>query len=243
MRAMVLCAGLGTRMGALTADRPKALLEVGGQPLLARTLRWLAREGVEEVVVNLHHYGEQIVQTIADGSEHGVRVRYMREERLLGTAGSVVNARPLLDDDPEVIVVYGDLLLDEPLAPLIARHRQAEALATILVHRRRASNSIVDVDDDGRVIRFIERPAELVTTEHWVNSGVAVLGVEIWDLLPTTVPADLPVDVYVPLVSTGRLFAHPLVGERIAIDSPRRLAAAEAAVLGGSFGGVPGGDG
>lgn len=230
MKAMVLCAGLGTRLGALTERCPKPLLEIGGQPLLARTLRYLAQQGITVVVVNLHHLPEAVTAAIGDGSAFGLRVTYSHEPELRGTAGGVKLAAPLLEDPDPIVVMYGDLLLDAPLAPMLAQHRAAGAAATILVHRRARSNSIVTIDERRRVVAFAERPPE---DEHgddpvWVNSGLYVLDPSVPPALPDVVPLDFPRDVFPGLVAGGALYAFPLDGHRVAIDSPERLDEARA---------------
>src|SRR4051812_18880707 len=110
MHAMILAAGRGTRLGSLGQVTPKVLLELGGEPLLARHLRYLEREGVRQVVLNLHHLAEQVAQFVAKYTGP-VAVTCLEERSLLGTAGGVRNALPELGSDP-FIVLYGDILID-----------------------------------------------------------------------------------------------------------------------------------
>jgi NDP-sugar pyrophosphorylase family protein len=232
MKAIVLAAGTGSRMGTLTADVPKPMLRVGDEPLLAHTLRWLAANRIEDVAINLHHLPAVIPSYFGDGARHGVRIRYAPEERLLGTAGTVRALAPFLGDEDEVLVVYGDLLIDQDIGELIRAHRQRAADATLLVHQRKGSNSLVRLADDGRIERFIERPDDAERAANpfpWVNSGLAILGPRLRAAIPTTTPADLPRDVYIPELERLRLYGAPLTGYRCAIDSPERLAAADEA--------------
>jgi MurNAc alpha-1-phosphate uridylyltransferase len=112
MKAIVLAAGLGTRMGALTARRPKPLLDVGGEPLLAHQLARLARAGVVDVVVNIARHGDRIRAAIGDGSRWGVNIAYSDEGELpLETGGGIVRALPRLGPDP-FLVVNADVLTD-----------------------------------------------------------------------------------------------------------------------------------
>lgn len=230
MIAILLCAGHGTRLRPLTDTYPKAMLPVAGRPLLGYTLPWLAANGVSDVVINLHHLGDQIRAFVGDGSAFGVHVRYLEEAELQGTAGTVRLADPLLGED-DVLVVYGDLLLDVDLAPLFARHRVGGADATLLVHRRVGSNSVIDLDDDGRIRAFVERPRDGGSTaDSWVNSGVQVLGPAVRELIRDTGARDLPRDVYSPHHDRLRLLGHPLTGFRCALDSVERLRLADEAV-------------
>lgn len=236
MKALVLAAGLGTRLGALTADKPKAMLPLEGEPLLAHTLRYLAAHGVDDVVVNVHHHGHLLEGYFDDGSAHGVRLHWRREAQLLGTAGTLASLKDHFKGESAVLVLYGDLLLDQDLRVLIETHRRQGADGTLLVHRRKGSNSALRVEPDGdslRITAFLERPtaeeAQQVS-DPWVNSGVAVIGRTMLEALPTHAPADLPRDVYAPNVTRYRLAAVPLTGYRCAIDSPARYAEAEAAL-------------
>src|SRR5262245_22857417 len=128
MKAMVLAAGRGERMGALTADRPKPLLEIGGVPLIERHLQRLAACGVEHVVVNLAHRGAQIRERLGDGERLGLAIRYSDEgEPPLETAGGIVRALPLLGTEP-FLLVNADVLTDFDFAELLADARSALVL-------------------------------------------------------------------------------------------------------------------
>lgn len=242
MKALVLCAGLGTRLGPLTAETPKAMLPVNGEPLLAHTLRHLARQRMLDVTVNLHFKGESIRSFFGDGSDFGVRLRYLDEPSLLGTAGTVRSLMPHLDTREDLFVLYGDLLIDQDFGEMERLHRERAADATLLLHQRLGSNSLVRMDPDGRITAFLERPTEdqrLANPHPWVNSGVAIVGPRARDLIPTKSPADLARDVWASSVHDLRLFGVPLTGYRCAIDSAARLAEADAACRDGRYG--PGG--
>jgi NDP-sugar pyrophosphorylase family protein len=238
VKALVLCAGLGTRLGTLTAETPKAMLPVGGEPLLAHTLRHLARHGMHDVTVNLHFKGESIRTYFGDGAAFGVRLRYLDEPSLLGTAGTVRSLAPDLDSEDDLLVLYGDLLIDQDFGEMARVHRDRAADATLLLHQRLGSNSLVRMDGDGRITAFLERPTEdqrRASPHPWVNSGAAVLGQRARDAIPTSAPADLARDVWQASVENLRLFGLPLSGYRCAIDSPQRLAEADAAFREGRY--------
>jgi N-acetyl-alpha-D-muramate 1-phosphate uridylyltransferase len=111
-RAMILAAGLGTRMGALTQDQPKPLLTVKGHALIEHLLHRLAHAGIVEVVINVHYHAEKIIDRLGDGASFGVNIQYSYEkEQLLGTGGGVEKALPLLGDEP-FILVSGDIMTD-----------------------------------------------------------------------------------------------------------------------------------
>jgi len=118
VRAMILAAGRGERLRPLTDHTPKPLLAIAGQPLILHQLRALARAGVRDIVVNLHHLGESIAAALGTGVEFGVRINYSREAALLETGGGIVRALPLLGDAP-FIIVAGDIWTDYPFARLL----------------------------------------------------------------------------------------------------------------------------
>ena len=239
-QAMVLCAGFGTRLGELTRDWPKPMLDLGqGLPLLAYLLGHLRDQGFRDIGINLHFRPEVIQDWFRDGSAWDLRLHYSHEPALLGTAGGVKNVEDRFRGEAPFLVQYGDILTDQDFRPLFDLHRARRALCTLLVHPRAKSNSIIQLDPDGsgRITGFLERPSEADRQgidSPWVNSGVCVCSPEVLDLIPAGRAADFPKDVFRPLVSTGRLHAVPLAGWRCAIDSPERLATARQAVADGS---------
>lgn len=240
MKAMVLCAGYGTRLGALTRDWPKPMLplDADDRPLLAFLLGHLRRQGFADIAINVHFRPEILRDWFGDGSPWGLRLQWSPEEHLLGTAGGVKRIEDYFRHEEAFLVQYGDILTDQDFAPLIEHHRRAGALATLLVHPRARSNSIITLapDGSGRITGFLERPSDADRQgidSPWVNSGICVCSPEILAHIPAGRPADFPRDVFRPLVATGRLHAVPLSGWRCAIDSPERLEESRRAVADG----------
>lgn len=233
MKAMVLCAGYGTRLGNLTQTTPKPMLPLNGRPMLVHVLKHLQRHGFHEVAVNLHFKPELIQQYFGDGSPCGLSITYSHEPDLLGTAGGLKKMESFFRGERDFLVHYGDIITDQDFTAMVEFHRQKNALATLLVHRRRGSNSILTIDDESRIIGFLERPSDEArqsVDSDWANSGICIATPELLDSIPSDVPCDLPRDVYPKLISTERLYAFPLSGYRCAVDSPERLAQAETVV-------------
>jgi NDP-sugar pyrophosphorylase family protein len=238
VKALILAAGHGTRLGDLTRDRPKAMLPIGEEPLIAHTLRYLALHGFDQVAINLHFLPDLIVDHLGDGHRFGVSITYSREEALLGTAGSVKRLESFFAGEPDFLVIYGDLLIDQDLGQLLRFHRASAAAATLLLHQRPGSNSLVHREGDGRITAFVERPTEEERRHNphpWVNSGVQVLGPRILQAIPASGACDLPRDVYIPLLARERICGFPLSGYRCAIDSSERLASAQRAFTDGHY--------
>lgn len=226
MKAMILAAGLGTRLGVATRDLPKAMLDVNGHPLLEYIVASLRQHGFDEIVVNLHHHGDTIRDFFGDGSRWGVRIVYSEEPELLGTAGAVKNVESFFGDD-DFLVHYGDVVSDQDLTAMMQYHQTHDGLGTLLVHQRHGSNSVLTLDDQHRITSFLERPADTAdstATGTWVHSGVSILRKPVLSLIPANAKCDLPRDVYAPAIALGeRFFGWPLRGYRCAVDSPERL--------------------
>ena len=238
MKAVVLCAGYGTRLGDLTREAPKPMLPLHGQPLLAYTLRYLAAYGCRRIAVNLHYLPEQITSYFGDGAAYGVSLHYSYEPVLLGTAGAIRKLAPWLAGDDDFIVMYGDILTDQDLTILLEAQRRYRAAATILLHQRPGSTSVAQLDDTGRITAFIERPSDAeraAIAEPWANSSVYVLNRRILEHIPAADPADLGKDVFARVAQIELLQGVALTGYRCAIDSPERYRQAEAAIAGGLY--------
>ena len=166
--ALVLTAGLGTRLQPLSFVRAKGALPLGKEPLARRILRWLGGAGVRDAVLNLHHLPHTLTRAIGDGSDIGVRVRYSWEMPVLGSAGGPRRALPLLAGTPEgapydtrgsFLIVNGDTLTDVDLAALVADHHSSGALVTMAVipNIEPGKYSGVAADADGRFTGFVPR--------------------------------------------------------------------------------------
>lgn len=145
MKAIVLAAGLGTRLRPWTLSHPKALVPVGEVPMLERVVKRLQSEGFDEIVVNVHHFAEQIVDFL-ESHDFGVSVKVSDEsDALLDTGGALVKALPLLDssDDSPFLVHNVDILSDAPLADLMTHNRQSGAGATLMVSERNSSRRLI----------------------------------------------------------------------------------------------------
>lgn len=233
MKALVLCAGYGSRLGILARETPKAMLTIAGEPLLGHMLRYLASYGYHQVAINLHHEPDVIRRFVEDGSRFGVSVQYSHEERLLGTAGAAKSLEMFFQDSEHFLVIYGDLLTDQDLAAMLDFHRAHEAGATLLVHRSGQSNSLVSLGEDGRIVEFVERPTDAQRTGRahaWTNSGVYMLSRQMLQHVPSQIPVDFARDVFPAVLTDIPLYGFPLTGYRCAIDSADRYREATAAV-------------
>lgn len=144
MKAMIFAAGLGTRLGDITRTMPKALVEVGGEPMLKRVILKLKDAGITTMVVNVHHHAGQIVDYLTANGNFGVDLRISDESaRLLDTGGGLLKARPLLDGEEPVLVHNADILTDFDIPSMLAAHEKSGADATLLVALRPTSRYLL----------------------------------------------------------------------------------------------------
>ncbi len=171
--ALILAAGRGSRLAPLTDDIPKPLLDVQGQPLIVHQLQWLKNAGIERVVVNLFHLGNQIRQELGDGRAFGLDVIYSEEPELLETGGAIQHARPLLGEDPFVLL-NGDIWTDFNFATL-PTHLATHLHGHLLLTKTPANREEGDLQLAHHRVRRPQTPED----RHWVYCGIALLRASI----------------------------------------------------------------
>lgn len=159
-KAVILSAGMGTRLGDLTRNLPKVMVPISGKPMLEHHLEWLKGFGVCEFYLNLHYLADVISDYFEDGSRWGVAIHYHREERLLGTAGALHAFRPFLDET--FLVQYGDVFSRLDLAGLTDFHRTRGAAASLVVHpsSHPHDSDIIELADEARICRIHHKPGD-----------------------------------------------------------------------------------
>ena len=237
MKAMILAAGYGARLWPLTADRSKPALPVLGKPLVGYVAEYLARYGIEDVIVNLHHQPESVRRAIGDGSQFGVRLEYVHEPVILGTSGALDNARQSLEGDT-FIVVNGKLITDLDLNAALETHRQMKALATLVLRRnpKHERFSIVETGD-GMVTAFAGMPGPLSPDSEsnppLMFTGIHILESRIFDYIPRGVFSDTVIAVYPPAMARGeRIVAHVAEGMWYELSTLKRYLDISLALLG-----------
>ena len=195
MKAMVLAAGLGTRLKPLTYELPKPMVPVLDRPVMAHIVRLLERQGFDELVANVHWFPDAITGYFGD------RLEYRYEPELLGTAGGVRNVRDFFGDDL-VVVISGDALTDLDVRLLVERHRTAGGIATLTVKRVPDTREygVVIHDEDGRVQGFQEKPDPAEALSDLGNCGIYCFSPEIFDYFPAEDPVDWAQDVFPALL-------------------------------------------
>ncbi|MDE6174694.1 MAG: NTP transferase domain-containing protein [Duncaniella sp.] len=144
MKALIFAAGLGTRLGSITQTCPKALVEVGGEPMLKRVILKLKRAGIDDMVVNIHHHADMIRDYLSSNNNFGVNILLSDESNeLLDTGGGLLKAKDLLVTDSPVLLHNADILTDFNVSEMIESHRKSEADVTLLVAQRTTSRYLL----------------------------------------------------------------------------------------------------
>ena len=191
MKALILAGGRGERLRPLTLTRPKALLEVGGKPLLSYPLEALKAVGIREAVVVLSYMGDAIRSWLKDGSPLGLKVEYARQEEPRGTADAISSAAELLKGEKEVLVIHGDLFVrPEALRPVLEEHRRHRPSITLgVVEVKRPSEFGMVVAEGGWLRDLVEKPS-VWKRRSLANSGIYILSGEALEAMSEVKPAE-----------------------------------------------------
>ncbi len=228
MYALIIAGGEGERLRPLTSDRPKPMIEVAGKPILEYQIRWLARQGLSNAVLLCGYKAEVIQRHFGDGSRFGLNVHYSLEEEPLGRGGALkLGARLLPAGEDAVIALNGDILTNQPLAPLLRFHRRKNAAATVMLTRLRSPYGVTRLDSSGRITAFDEKPL----LPHWINAGLYVVTREFLRRLPDR--GDHETTTFPELAAEGKLYGYRSRAYWRTVDTFKDLteAAAEAAHL------------
>jgi NDP-sugar pyrophosphorylase family protein len=182
---MVLAAGFGSRLRPLTDSVPKPLVPVGAHPMIAYPLAVLRAAGIREVLVNLHHLGDQIRAALGKGEQYGVSISYSAEDPILDTGGAIQKAMEFFGDET-FVVINADILIDLPLAEVIAWHRQREAVATMVLRPdpQATRYGVIEIDGHSRIRRFLGRPVDVDTElRALMFAGVHVFDPRVFDFM------------------------------------------------------------
>jgi NDP-sugar pyrophosphorylase family protein len=202
-KGMVLAAGLGTRLLPITEKTPKPLVPVLNVPNILYSIFLLKRAGIEDITINVHHLGDSLVEFLGDGDAWGVRLHFSKETLLLGTGGGLKKAQPFFNDEP-LVLVNCDFISNVDLRPLIAKHQEQGALASMVLWdnpKMQAFYGKVGIDGQGHLCSL-----PLITTSEPVRTGIFtgihILEPEIFDYLEA-VPSGINQVLY-PALMQGK---------------------------------------
>ena len=244
MRAVVLAGGFGTRLRPLTLTRPKQMLPIVNVPLVERMIYHVAQFGVDEVVLSLGYRPDDIeaaypTGTCPDSRGGQVKLQYAVEPEPLDTAGAIRFAALAAGIDERFLVFNGDVLTDLDVGRFLAFHEKSGAEATIHLHQVDDPSrfGVVDKDDDGRVLAFVEKPAPGTAPSNLINAGSYVLEASVLDRIPGERRVSVERETFPQLVADGSLFATT-AGSTYWVDvgTPHHYLAAQLDLLDGAWG-------
>lgn len=191
MKAMIFAAGLGTRLKPLTDDRPKALVEIGGITLLERCINHLKQSGVQEVIINVHHFAGKMKAFLAAHNNFGITIHISDEsDELLDTGGGILKAGEWLQGNDPILIINVDVLTDLNFETLLAYHCQQKALATLVVRQRATSryllfkhHRLVGWTNKNTGELKASRPAEVDKADEYAFSGIHIIQPELLELI------------------------------------------------------------
>lgn len=234
-KAVLLAAGRGTRLGALTAETPKPLLDVGGRPVIVRILEGLVAAGIREAVVVTGHLADALRRGIEAADLRGVRLEFRRQETLDGTARALALARDFVGDDT-FFFGWGDIVVRPENYATVLRAAVRDVAAVIAVNEvdDPAGGAAVYVDDALRVQRIVEKPPPGTSSTRWNNAGFGVLAARAWPAIEALKPSprgeyELPQAIAALAGAGEKVVAVPVEGPWIDIGTPEDLEAARRA--------------
>lgn len=216
--ALTIAGGRGERLRPLTDNRPKPMVEINNNPIIAYQIDWMRSQGVTDVVFLCGYKGEMIQDYFGDGSEYGITAHYSFEESPLGRGGAIKKGLSQVPADTKnVLVTNGDIITNQPLAPIAELHASSGAMGTMMLVPYPSQYGVVESNDQGVVTQFIEKGS----LPFWINAGVYLFDRKIESLLPDI--GDHETTTFQDLAKQGKLSAFQSTMAWTTIDSPKEL--------------------
>lgn len=224
MKAVLLSAGLGTRLKPLTNKLPKVMVPINGKPGLEYVIKNLKSQGIEDFLINTHHFPEKIVNYFKAGSGFGIKVNYSYEQEILGTAGALNNFKDYLKE--RFLVVYADVISNIQFKEALKIHKKNKAEATIILDSQRSQKGKgVVLTEGNRVIDFVEKSPTLIPGAK-INSGFYILEPEILKRIPKGF-SDFGKDILPALAKEEKVFCAEHKGYIFDIGTKKDLGKVE----------------
>jgi len=198
MKGMILAAGFGTRLGELTKDTPKALIQYKGKPLIEHQIEKLKDCGADEIVINTHHHQEKMFRHF-ETNDYGIRITLLKEEEILGTGGGIINAGDILKRSDNSIIVNTDIETDFNFREIIRHHKRKDNLVTLLIQKRDTKRYLKFSNE----LNLISRSEYSKNTESdYAFNGVHIISAEFFKIARQTGYSDI-IDTYISLINKG----------------------------------------
>jgi len=206
LKTIVLAGGFGTRLRPLSCSRPKALFPIANKPLIDYILGNLSNSGVDTVIMAVYYMAESLVRYLGP-TKYDVGILYSREQRPLGTGGTIKHAMDMLNKE-KFMVMNGDLLTDIDLKQLVKYHEEKGGMATIALTTVEDPTKYgsVEINKEGRIIRFVEKPEHGKAPSNLINAGIYILEPEIFDYIPDGKKVRIETEIFPQLVEEEQLY-------------------------------------
>jgi len=210
LKAVILAAGLGTRMSKFFPNTPKVMLPIRERPLLERNIVHLKKYGFDQIYINLHYLPDVIKNYFDDGKKFGVEITYSYEPNILGTSGALTNLKKFLTET--FLVLYGDIFTTLDFKKFLQFHKDKRSQATLLIHKtdHPQDSDLIAIGKDNKIYHFYISPhKELPTNTDFSNAGIYLLEPETLKFLPKKIPSDFVEDFFPILLEKNfRLFGY-----------------------------------
>lgn len=228
MRAIIVAGGRGDRLQPITDNIPKPMIEVAGKPILFHIIELFKKYGITEFIITLCYLPESITSYFGNGEKFGVKIDYVFEDlnSPLGTAGAIKSAKKFINET--FIVTYADILRELDIKKMLGFHEKKQAFATLNIYKReaRGTKSMIIIDKDSQVIRFVERPLLNPVSDDfiWANGSFYIFEPKIFDLIPENQKSDFGSDIFPKLLEIKKtIYGYPTIGYFIDIGNIEKL--------------------
>lgn len=226
MKAIIVAGGKGERLKPITDTIPKPMVGVSGKPILLHIINLFKKNGINDFIIALCYLPKVVTDFFGDGSKFGVKIAYTYEdsENPLGTAGAISLAKNLIDKT--FIVTYGDILRDLDIKNMVDLHKKNKSFATTNVYKRKSldAKSMVLINKNNIVQKFIERPDQIKEEYIWVNGSFYIFEPEIFKYIPVNRKSDFGSDIFPKLLEMKKnVFAYPTAGYFVDIGNLEKL--------------------
>ncbi|MDO8886583.1 NDP-sugar synthase [Candidatus Oleimmundimicrobium sp.] len=233
MKAVILVGGQGTRLRPLTHTIPKAMLPLLNIPFLKYVFELLKRHGIQEIILSTGNFLDIFENYFGDGTKHDLKIRYVKEDEPLGTAGAIKNVEKYLDDD-FFIVLNGDILTDLNITKLVEYHQSKKALATLALASVEdpTSYGLVPIDSKGKVVDFLEKPGWDKVVTNFINAGTYVFKSEVLNFIPEGMNYSFEKGVFPKMVEKEeKIYGFPSNAYWLDIGTPQKYLKAHHDIL------------
>ena len=201
MKAVILSAGLGTRIQKSFPNTPKVMLPIAGKPLLEHNIINLKKYGFNQIFINLHYLPKKVKNYFGDGKNFGIKIVYSLEPELFGTAGALVNFKKYLTET--FVVIYGDIFMTLNFEKMLSFHKEKKSQGTLLIHETDHPNDsdLVAIDRNNQIYKFYISPHKgLVKSTNLSSAGAYILEPTVLKFLPKKLPSDFVEDFFPKLL-------------------------------------------